>query len=159
MGAQTPADRELQGCDRFEWERIVRRCLIARDLKFTALVLAGYADQRGRNVRPGAPRLAAVLGVSDATARRWVDGLIRLGLVERTSRGGGPRKRSATYRLTLPSDLLETVPMLAPDERTPLTHHERSSQPVTQLTLDERSSTPDDDRELWTEEADEAVTG
>lgn len=134
MGANDP-ERELHGADRFDWERAVKRCRIGPDLKLTALILATWADQRGRNVRPGVPRLAAVLECSEITARRRLDRLTRLGLIERVSRGGGPRKRAATYRLTLPSDLLDMLPMLAPDERTPLIDRDRSKRTTTQLTL------------------------
>lgn len=107
-------------CDRFEWERIVRRLVAPKHVKFLALVLATYADTNGTRVRPGNKRLAAVTGDEARNVRRILQ-VIRdeLGLLEQVSRGGG-RGRSevaAVYRLTIPVDLLERATLLDPDER------------------------------------------
>ena len=110
----------LQPAKRYEWERIVRRCILGRQTKLVALVLATYASPDGSNVRPGVERLAAVCDMGESTVRRHVTALLAAGLIERVGNGGGPRKLAAVYRLTVPEDLLETVPMLDPDERTPL---------------------------------------
>ena len=146
--------RELQPCDRFEWEKIVRRCQFrhlrraaARDLKVVALVLATFGDGHGEDVRPGVPRLARVCLMGESTVRRYVDALLELGLLERVANGGGRgvngRPTAARYRLTTPSDLLEWVDLLDPDDGTPLSHGERSSpvdNPATPLMQGERSS-------------------
>jgi DNA-binding transcriptional ArsR family regulator len=98
----------------------VRRCRIGRDLKAVAYSLAQYGDKHGQNIRPGVPRLAAVCEMGESTLRRRLKQLREMGLVEVLSHGGGPNGDAARYRLTVPTDLLERVPMLAADERTPL---------------------------------------
>jgi Helix-turn-helix domain len=113
-------ERELQPADRFEWERVMRRCLIPLKVKAVGRTLAEYGDKDGRNIHPGEPRLAAVCGMGKSTVRRMVATLIDLGLIERLANGGGPSGGAARYRLTVPTDLLERVPMLDVDEVTPL---------------------------------------
>ncbi len=111
----------IQPAGRFEWERIVRRCRIGGKVKLVGFTLAQYGDEKGRNIRPGVARLAAVCEMGESTVRRHVDTLLQLGLIERVSNGGGPTRQAAVYRLVIPADLLERVPMLDPDEITPLT--------------------------------------
>jgi hypothetical protein len=113
-----PSPDELQPANRFEWERIVRRCLVPAQVKLVAFVLAQYGNQHGSEIRPGVGRLAAVCGISERSAKRHVAALLAYGLIERLANGGGPRQRAATYRLTVPVDLLEQVPLLGPDEGT-----------------------------------------
>lgn len=110
----------LHPCKRFEWERIVRRCLIPRATKFVAFTLAQYGSANGEQIRPGIARLAAVCEMGESTVRKHIDALRKLGLVERVSNGGGPNQMAARYRLTVPDDLLERVQLLDPDETTPL---------------------------------------
>lgn len=112
-------DIELQPADRFEWERILRRCLIPLELKGLASLMSQYGNADGTEVRPGMPRLVAVCGKPERTLRRMIDEILRLGLMERVTHGGGRTGKAAKYRLTVPSDLLERVPMLEPDETTP----------------------------------------
>lgn len=109
-------DVELQPADRFEWERVVRRCVLPIPVKLVALTLATYANRDGTQVRPGVPRLAAVCGVSQATVRRHLDVVRGLGLVEKVRHGGGRDGKAAVFRLTIPSDLLERAQLLGPDE-------------------------------------------
>lgn len=113
---------ELQPATRFEWERIVRRCLIPGPTKLVGYTLAQYGDKEGAGIRPGTPRLAAVCEMGTRTVERQVKALRTMGLVERVSNGGGPSRRAAEYRLTVPSDLLDRVPLLDPDETTPATY-------------------------------------
>ncbi len=110
----------LQPAKRYEWERIVRRCVLPRQVKLVAFLLAQYGDMKGEDIRPGVPRLAAVAGMGESTVRRHLDELRRLGLIECVAHGGGRNQLAARYRLTVPEDLLERVQMLDPDERTPL---------------------------------------
>ena len=111
-------DVELQPATRFEWERIVRRCLLPGPVKLVAYTLAQYGDRNGSGIRPGIPRLSATCAVSEKTARRHLDVLRGLGLVEKLTHGGGRDGKASTYRLTVPVDLMDRVPMLAPDEVT-----------------------------------------
>lgn len=113
---------------RFEWERLVRRCMIPGPVKLVGYTLAQYGNAWGTEIRPGFPRLASTCGMGESTARRHVDTLLGVGLVVRLTHGGGRTRKAATYRLAVPIDLVEKVPMLAPDETTPLPYsaHVRS---------------------------------
>jgi hypothetical protein len=114
-------ERELQPAGRFEWERVVRRCLLPKDTKLVAFTCATYADPDGSRVRPGVPRLAAVAGMGQSTLRRHLQALAEIGLLERVSHGGGHgRERGARWRLTVPSDLLDRVQLLDLPESTPM---------------------------------------
>lgn len=114
------APLEVRPCGRYEWERLVRRIVMPQPMKLLALVLATYADPDGSRVRPGTPALAAVTGGGERTVRRLLT-ILRddVGLIEMVSRGGGRgrSKRTAVYQLTIPSDLLDRVSLLSPDDR------------------------------------------
>jgi hypothetical protein len=129
---------ELQPAKRFEWERIVRRARLGKATKLVAMVLASYADASGGNVRPGEERMAGACEMGASTVRRHVAALVEAGLLERVSNGGGPRKWAACYRLVVPDDLLWRVPMLGPDEVTPLT--QVSGVPLWTDPVDEQNS-------------------
>lgn len=107
--------RELVPVDRFEWERVVRRVQMHSTTKFLALVMATYADPDGSRIRPGVERLALVMCVSEKTVKRAFSDLRGLGLVERTKQGNRHAGLADTYRLTVPSTVLNE-PMLDPDE-------------------------------------------
>lgn len=115
MDAMTGATRELVPVDRFEWERIVRRVQMPSGTKYLALMLATYADQDGSRIRPGVERLALVMCVTDRTVKRSLSALRELGLIERTKQGNRHAGLADTYRLTVPSTVLDE-PMLSPDE-------------------------------------------
>jgi hypothetical protein len=104
---------------RFEWERLIRRMVLAKPVKLVALVLATYADPDGTRVRPGVDVLADVTGDSARNVRRVVTMLRDLDLLTLVSRGGGRggKGRAAEYRLTVPVDLLDRVELLTPGER------------------------------------------
>jgi hypothetical protein len=114
-----PEQNVLQPCGRFEWERIVRRCVIHPTTKFVGFVMAQYARSNGTSIRPGTKVVAAVCGMSERNAERHLKTLRSLGLIEKTTGGGGPNRRAASYRLTVPEDLLDRVEMLDPGEGTP----------------------------------------
>jgi hypothetical protein len=109
----------LQPCGRFEWERIVRRCVIHPTTKLVAFVMAQYARSNGTSIRPGTKVVAAVCTMTERNAERHLRKLRELGLIEKTTGGGGPNRRAASYRLTIPEDLLDRVEMLDPGEGTP----------------------------------------
>ncbi|MEA5366060.1 hypothetical protein VA596_41490 [Amycolatopsis sp., V23-08] len=113
------SDPGPQACGRFEWERIVRRLELPMRVKFTAMMVASYADADGSRVRPGAEVLAAVTAQGASTIRKQLAALQEYGLLVLVSRGGGRsgRGRAAEFRLTVPVDLLERVPMLPVGER------------------------------------------
>lgn len=138
---------------RFEWEAVLRRLALPKEVKYVGFVMATYADPNGTRIRPGAAELAAAVGDAESTLRRRVSFLRKAGLILQTSRGGGRNGagRATEYRLTLPPDLLEqfeirplptpriaavpSVPeqvspltqMSAQDEDSPLTQGERSN--------------------------------
>jgi hypothetical protein len=117
-------DREFtrQPIGRFEWERILRRIQVsAPSVKLVGFTMATYADSSGGRVRPGQTRLAAVMGTSISTVRRGQSELEALGMLEMLTKGrsygrGHAGAFASEYRLSVPSDLLEAVPMLDPDE-------------------------------------------
>jgi hypothetical protein len=136
---------------RFEWEAVLRRLALPKEVKYVGFVMATYADPNGTRIRPGAAELAAAVGDGESTLRRRVSFLRKAGLIVQTSRGGGRNGagRATEYRLTLPLDLLEQFeirPVSAPriavvspvspltlvsaqDEDSPLTQGERSNGP------------------------------
>lgn len=117
-------DREFtrEPIGRFEWERILRRVQVsAPSVKLVGFTMATYADSSGGRVRPGQARLAAVMGTSISTVRRGQSELEALGLLDMITKGrsygrGHTGAFASEYRLSVPSDLLEAVPMLDPDE-------------------------------------------
>jgi hypothetical protein len=108
---------------RFEWERILRRIQVsAPSVKLVGFTMATYADATGGRVRPGQARLAAVMGTSISTVRRGQSELEDIGMLDMMTKGrsygrGHAGAFASEYRLTVPSDLLERVPMLDPDEQ------------------------------------------
>jgi hypothetical protein len=117
-----------QPIGRFEWERILRRVQVSvPSVKLVGFAMASYANADGSKIRPGQKRLAAVLGTSEMTVRRGQGELEMIGLLEMVFKGhslgrGRAAGFASEYRLTVPSDLLERVPMLDPEEaiyRTP----------------------------------------
>ncbi|MFF4600132.1 hypothetical protein [Amycolatopsis sp. NPDC001319] len=104
---------------RYEWERIVRRAQMPKQVKYVAFVMATYADADGSRVRPGLDVLAAVTGEGMSTVRRRIAELRdTYGLIGLVSRGGGRagRGKAAEYRLVLPLDLLDRVELLPPGD-------------------------------------------
>lgn len=111
-------ERELFPTGRFEWERIVRRIRMPLSVKGIAFVLASYGQADGTRIRPGRQRLANVCDVTPRSITRSLVQLRELGLIDRISMGSnsGRGKRTDEYRLTIPSDLIDAMPMLGPDE-------------------------------------------
>lgn len=108
----------LMPCGLYEWQRIVRRVVMPQQHKLVALLLSTWADPDGTRVRPGLALLAGAIGRSERTAADVVRSLCQdWGLLEQTERGGGRGRsgRTATYRLTLPVDLLDRHVLLGPD--------------------------------------------
>jgi len=112
----TDDSTSLRPVGRYEWEAILRRAVLPKDVKYVGLVLATYADPDGTRVRPGAQELAAASEQSEPTVRRRVAELRALGLITQVSRGGGRggAGKAAEYRLTLPADLLERIELRPP---------------------------------------------
>jgi hypothetical protein len=100
---------------RFDWERVVRRTDLPLPTKGVALLLATYADDKGRKVHPGEERLSRVTGINVRNARKHVAKLRDLGLITRTSRSNRRLGKADTYRLTVPLDL-STLGLLDPEE-------------------------------------------
>lgn len=112
--------RTLMPLGRYEWERLLRRIVMPPQHKLVALLLATWADPDGSRVRPGTALLAASMGRSQHTASNVMRSLRReWGLIEQVSRGGGRggNGKTATYRLTIPTDLLDRYVLLDPDGR------------------------------------------
>lgn len=103
---------------RYEWERLVRRCVLPAPVKHTAASLAQYANADGTRVYPGVARLAAVTSLSERSVRGALSALRDLQLITRTRKGSSLGRQAMTdeHRLTCPADLMRRVHMLDPDE-------------------------------------------
>lgn len=133
-----PRDAVLMPIGRYEWERLVRRIVMPQGHKLVALLLATWADPDGSRVRPGTELVAASIGRSERTAAAVIRSLCRdWGLLEQVERGGGRggSGKTARYRLTIPTDLLDRHVLLDPNGRpdSPATqasgHSEDSQEP------------------------------
>jgi hypothetical protein len=139
---------------RFEWERILRRIRVSvPSVKLVGFAMATYASADGSNVRPGQRRLAAVLGTSEMTVRRGQSELETTGMLEMVFKGhslgrGQSGGYASEYRLTVPSDLLERVPMLDPDEGSDRTLVAGDSQKDRTPTSGESQERPDTGEEI-----------
>jgi hypothetical protein len=100
---------------RFEWERWLRRVKLPPQVKYLGAIAAMYGNADGTQVRPGVERLARVMGVTDRTVKRSLAELRRWGFLEMTKKGNRHAGHTDTYRLTVPSNLMD-LPMLDPDE-------------------------------------------
>jgi hypothetical protein len=149
-------DREFtrEPIGRFEWERILRRIQVSvPSVKLVGFAMATYANADGTKIRPGQKRLAAVLGTSEMTVRRGQGELEVIGMLEMIFKGhslgrGQSGGYASEYRLTVPSDLLERVPMLDPEEanhRTPMNSDSTKDRTHTSA---ESEETPDMDEEI-----------
>jgi len=144
--------REVHAANRYEWEAIIRRVrfggcvrgsgrrdtsgrqtrggLAGSTVTAVALVMATYADPDGTRVYPGDAQVAVALESSLRTVEACRRLLVELGLLTQTDTG-----RTRTYRLTLPSDLLDRVEVLTPGQidlaarRLRDTHRGRKSRP------------------------------
>ncbi len=106
------------GVGRYEWERIVRRCVLPTPIKTVAAYVAQYANADGSRIYPGVARLAAVTGLSERSVRGALTTLRDLELLTRTRKGSSLGRQALTdeHRLTRPADLDRRVHMLDPDE-------------------------------------------
>ncbi|MFD4294156.1 helix-turn-helix domain-containing protein [Rhodococcus sp. NPDC058532] len=104
-----PVDDAPQPCDRFDWERVVRRVSMPTGAKFVALTLATYADGDGTRIRPSNARLANVIEKSERTVERSMAWLRSAGFIAVTSRKNRFAGQANEYRLTLPADVLELM--------------------------------------------------
>jgi hypothetical protein len=102
--------------DRHEWVRIVRRARLGSTTTFVALMLSTYGNADGTRIFPGEQILAAVCELSDRSVRSSLKRLRDIGLIERVRQGNPRRGLADEYRLTVPTDLIEFVDMLSPDE-------------------------------------------
>jgi hypothetical protein len=158
---------------RFEWERILRRVQVSvPSVKLVGFAMATYGNADGTKIRPGQKRLAAVLGTSEMTVRRGQGELEAIGMLEMVFKGHSQGRGQAggyasEYRLTLPSDLLERVPMLDPEEtnhrtpmnsdsdkdRTPMSAESEETPDMGEEIPDTQEETPD----IWAETPDTHV--
>lgn len=106
------------------WLNMVRRMrfnglvpgVAGRILKCVAFDLAACADYvDGSDVRPGLARLAVECEIDYRTAKRCLAAIRDLGLI-RLVRSGARRGYSDVYQLTMPSDILDRLPVLTPTE-------------------------------------------
>ena len=111
-------DDHLIDMGRYEWERVVRRCVLPSPVKTVAAYLAQYANANGSKVYPGVARLAAVTCLSERSVRGALTTLRDLALITRTRKGSSLGRQALTdeHKLTRPDDLMRRIHMLDPDE-------------------------------------------
>jgi hypothetical protein len=127
-------DDDLVDVDRYEWERIFRRCVLPQPVKSVGAYAAQYANRDGTRVYPGVARLAAVTCLSERSVRDALETLRQLGLLKRTRKGSSLGRQALTdeHRLTRPVDLERRVHLLDPEESpesaacVPACNHDRS---------------------------------
>lgn len=116
---------DVMGADPYTWRRVIRRARLGSSVTLVASILADFANPDGTRIRPGNERLVAATELADKTVRRALERLREAGLIERVFSGSksGRKGLADEYRLTIPGDLTDRVPMLAPDETpgTPVT--------------------------------------
>lgn len=164
----------LEPMGRFEWERIFRRVQVApASVKLLGYTLATYSDTKtGGQIRPGIKRLALTTGASDRQVIRGLKRLEELGLIEcvvKGSRFGRAGKGMASvYRLTMPADLPQRVPMLSPQDLEQVTPVSGDPlEQVTPMSLDGQEQvtlsagtgdTQDRTGDIWSRTGDTGVT-
>jgi len=110
-----------------EWMRVWVRVRAAQSVKLVGAMAAYFADYNdGANIHPGNVVLSAICG--EMSTRAVINALAQIReweLMWRYCEGSkqGRRAMSDVYRLTIPKDILDRVPMLDPAYRVP-------SQPV-----------------------------
>jgi biotin operon repressor len=92
----------------------MRRLALPRGVKLVAAMLAQYGDLDGTRVRPGRELLAEETGYSTKQVDRHLKALRDFGLIVRVRSGSanGRRKLSDEYRLAIPEDIIERVPLV-----------------------------------------------
>ena len=123
---------ELHPATRFEWEKMILRirfddlikgnasgtrgCVRASTFKVVALAFGIHANGDGSSVYPGDATIAVETQVGLKVVKAIKAAMLDLGLMRRTAYGARRRHHNDTYQLTLPSQLLEWVRVLTPDE-------------------------------------------
>jgi hypothetical protein len=94
---------------RFEWERLVRRCMFTGpSVKLLALLLATWANEDGSKIHPGLERLMAASGLSKGYVSTQLGKLEETGLIFKVHNGSSYGRRgglASVYQLTVPASL------------------------------------------------------
>src|SRR6185369_8977734 len=98
-----------------EWTDVVRRTRLGRTTKAVALTLATYADADGTRVFPGIARLSFDCELGYNVVQQCLSRLREFKLITLV-RSGSVRGASDEYRLTVPEDLDEHVPLPSPTQ-------------------------------------------
>jgi hypothetical protein len=111
-------DEPIRDVDRYEWERVLRRCVLPQTVKTVAAFAAQYANRDGSRVYPGVARLSAVTCLSERSVRAALETLRGLDLLTRTRKGSSLGRQALTdeHKLTVPRDLMTRIHMLDVDE-------------------------------------------
>lgn len=116
-------DKKLLG----QWNGVIRRARIGRDHKAAALTMSSYANPDGTGIRLSVARYAVDLEVSYSTARRYLNWLRKVGLLEMTRAGSRRNGTASEYRLILGPDILEELEVLTPAEQKELAEEMREA--------------------------------
>lgn len=117
MTWDAPRD-ELLPMDRYEWERLLRRCVLPGPVKAVGAFMAQYADSDGSRMFPGVEKLSAVTGYSPRHVRNALSVLREKGLLKRVRQGSAAGRRALAdeYVLTRPPFPGRSMHLLDPDE-------------------------------------------
>jgi hypothetical protein len=107
----------VAAAERNEWERVWRRVVADPAIKLVGWTAASWAEPDGTRIFPGARLLAATTGLSETTVKNALAVIRQSGLIWRYVEGSkhGRGGLADEYRLTIPDDILDRVPMLTPD--------------------------------------------
>jgi hypothetical protein len=128
------SDDGVVDLDRYEWERILRRCVLPQPVKSVAAHAAQYANRDGTRIYPGVARLAAVTCLSERSVRDALEVLRQIRVLTRTRKGSSLGRQAMTdeHKMTRPVEIERYVHLLDPDESpesaacVPSCNHDRS---------------------------------
>lgn len=93
----------------------MRRADVPPELKYVGFVMATWASENGRDVRPGDQLLSQATGKGVRTIERNRRELERRGWIEQVTRRF--RYDAAEYRLTVPADIVDQPGTRPPEGR------------------------------------------
>lgn len=111
-----------------QWNALVRRARIGREHKAAAFTVSSYANADGTGIFLSPARYAVDLEVSYSTARRYLNWLREVGLLELTRAGNRRKGTASEYRLIIGPDVLERIEVLSPDAQKTLADEMREAE-------------------------------
>jgi len=92
-----------------QWNGLIRRARIGRQLKGAALVVSSYANPDGTSIKCGVARFATDCEIGYSTARRYLAWMREVGLIELVRAGSHKARRADEYRLIIARTVYERL--------------------------------------------------